>query len=92
MHLEASLLRAIARLSRQGRRATLAELELRVSGEPEALRDALRRLHGASLVTGHGAEVRLTLAGLAVAVSSAARRREPCAATASARRGKKHTT
>ncbi|HRG95202.1 MAG TPA: hypothetical protein PLR99_03065 [Polyangiaceae bacterium] len=86
MHLEASLLRAIARLSRQGRRATLDELELRVSGEPEALLDALRRLRAASLVTAHGAEVRLTLAGLAVAVSTAAARREPRAAT---RRGKK---
>ena len=61
MHLEASLLRAIARLSRQGRRATLPELELRVLGEPDALRAALGRLNVASLLTVHGSEVRLTL-------------------------------
>ncbi|HQY64857.1 MAG: hypothetical protein IPF92_12830 [Myxococcales bacterium] len=90
MHLEASLLRAIARLSRQGRRATLPELELRVLGEPDALRAALGRLNVASLLTVHGSEVRLTLAGLAVAVSTAAHRREPRAATAAGeRRGKR---
>lgn len=78
MHLEASLLRAIARLSRQGRAATVSELELRVLGEPEAINAALGRLVRASLATVHaGTELRLTMVGLAVAASSASVRREP---------------
>lgn len=73
MHLESQLLRAIARLSRQGRPARLPDLELRIAAEPDAIHAALERLTAGAYVTRHGGdELRLTLSGLAVAVATAA--------------------
>jgi hypothetical protein len=66
-----TLLRALARLARKGRPATILSLMERAGGGPRDVREALRRLERAALVTRSPAGAALTLAGLAVAVSSA---------------------
>lgn len=72
MLLDTRILRAIARLSRASKVATVPEIELRVAAEPEELRSALVRLARSSLVVRRVDEVRLTMFGLAVAVASGA--------------------
>jgi Mn-dependent DtxR family transcriptional regulator len=94
MHLDAQILRAIARLSRKSQPATLSEIELRVAAEPHEIRTALVRLARSELVTRRAHEVRLTMFGLAAAVATSALPRRPSSsstksAAAPSRSGKK---
>lgn len=73
MLLDTRILRAVARLSRVSKPATLPEIELRVAAEPHELRRALLRLAQSGLLVRRTEEVRLTMFGLAVAVASGAR-------------------
>lgn len=66
MSYDLSVLRAMVRLSRAGRAVTVHELLVRVGGEEADAHASLRRLEASGLATG----TRLTLSGLAVAVSS----------------------
>jgi RIO-like serine/threonine protein kinase len=68
---ELTLLRALARLSRMRRAVDLEALALRAGGSVEDVRAAVARLSRASLVDRTGG-LRLTMAGLAVAVASSA--------------------
>lgn len=70
MNLELLLLRAVLRLSRAGRPATLASLLVRVDAPRRAVFDALATLGRHGLVDREGRSVRLTMMGLAVAVAT----------------------
>lgn len=71
MSYEIRVLRALLRLARRRRPATLEELRLRVGGDERALRRALGVLARAELVQPGPEGPRLSLVGLAVAVASA---------------------
>jgi RIO-like serine/threonine protein kinase len=66
MSYDLSVLRAMVRLSRAGLAVTVHELLVRAGGEEADVHASLRRLQASGLVAG----TRLTLSGLAVAVSS----------------------
>jgi RIO-like serine/threonine protein kinase len=72
--LDLTVLRAIARLSRKGMGSDLSALAVRAGGSLEDVRGALGRLSRAQLVDRSDARkgVRLTMAGLAIAVASGA--------------------
>jgi RIO-like serine/threonine protein kinase len=69
--LDLSVLRALARLSRRGKSGELEALAVRSGGTVEEVRGAIGRLSRADLVD-RTRGLRLTMAGLAVAVASAA--------------------
>ena len=68
-NLDLTVLRALARLSRMRKTVDCEALALRAGGSLDDVRAALGRLSRASLVD-RSAGVRLTMAGLAVAVAS----------------------
>ena len=70
MGYDISVLRAILRLARRRLGADLEQISLRVTGEGGDVRSAVRRLERAGLVARTNDTVRLTMAGLAVAVAS----------------------
>jgi RIO-like serine/threonine protein kinase len=70
-NLDVSVLRALARLSRTRRAVDCESIALRAGGSLEDVRASLGRLSRASLVE-RSTTVRLTMAGLAVAVASGA--------------------
>jgi len=72
MLLDTRILRAVARLSRASKAATIPEIELRVAAEPHEIRRALARLAQSLMVVRRTDEVRLTMFGLAMAVASGA--------------------
>jgi Mn-dependent DtxR family transcriptional regulator len=75
MGYDISVLRAILRLARRRLGADLQEIGLRVTGGEPDVRAAIRRLERAGLVeAATGGAVRLTMAGLTVAVASLPRR------------------
>ena len=76
MHpLYLDILRALFRLHRYRRPAELAAIELRVPLAGPGLRDAIRALERAEMLTFDGRQAHLTLPGLAVAAAAAKRRR-----------------
>jgi hypothetical protein len=85
VNLDFMVLRALARLSRMRRAVDCEALALRAGGSIEDVRGALGRLSRANLVD-RSAEVRLTLAGLAVAVASGAAAEKPRRARSARRR------
>jgi RIO-like serine/threonine protein kinase len=70
-NLDVSVLRAVARLSRTRRAVDCESIALRAGGSLEDVRASLGRLSRASLVD-RSSTVRLTMAGLALAVASGA--------------------
>lgn len=70
MKLELLLLRAVLRLSRAGRPATLASVLVRVDAPRAAVFDALATLRRHGLVDRDGRSIRLTMMGLAVAIAT----------------------
>lgn len=93
MRCELSLLQALVRLSRNGVRtgedALTRSSEGRSLGAPSAVRDALRCLERGGFVTRSAEDVRLTFAGLALAVAFAPTERSGHRVAAPARRAKK---
>ncbi len=73
MHIDAQVLRAIARISRSGKPPSLIELDLWIHAEPAAIRTSLVRLARSELVQRRGDAVHLTMLGLALAVAAGAR-------------------
>jgi RIO-like serine/threonine protein kinase len=68
------VLRALARLSRMRKIVDFEALALRAGGTLEDARGAIGRLARSGFVERRGEELRLTMAGLAVAVASGASR------------------
>ena len=75
MSLEIDVLRALLRLARRRTPPTLEQLVVRVGGEEDDVRRALRALAKSGLVQRTSAGLRLSMAGLAVAVACAQRPR-----------------
>ncbi|MBX3261250.1 MAG: hypothetical protein KF782_16310 [Labilithrix sp.] len=73
MSLEIDVLRALLRLARRRTPPTLEQLVVRVGGEEADVRRALGSLAKSGLVQRTPAGLRLSLAGLAVAVACAQR-------------------
>jgi len=71
-NLDVSVLRAMARLSRTRGAVDCESIAIRVRGSMEEVRASLGRLARASLVSRSAESVRLTMAGLALAVASGA--------------------
>lgn len=69
MHTELAILRAMLRISRRRATADIDTLLVRVGGTEAELRVALRALEAAGFVERRTRDVRLTMAGLAVAVA-----------------------
>jgi hypothetical protein len=70
MHTELAILRAMLRISRRRATADLDTLLVRVGGTEAECRVAIRSLEAAGFVERRpGGQVRLTMAGLAVAVA-----------------------
>lgn len=72
MSTEIAVLRALLRLSRRRAPATLADLVSRVREDERDVQHALASLARSQLVLRNGETARLSMAGLAVAVASAA--------------------
>ncbi|MBX3210067.1 MAG: hypothetical protein KF764_33865 [Labilithrix sp.] len=77
MSLEIDVLRALLRLARRRTPPTLEQLVVRVGGEETDVRRALGSLARSGLVQRSPAGLRLSLAGLAVAVACARRPAAP---------------
>jgi len=75
MSLEIDVLRALLRLARRRTPPTLEQIVVRVGGEEADVRRALRSLARSGLVQRTPAGLRLSMAGLAVAVACAQRSR-----------------
>lgn len=75
MSLEIDVLRALLRLARRRTPPTIEQLVVRVGGDDADVRRALRSLARDGLVQRTPAGVRLSMAGLAVAVACAQRPR-----------------
>ena len=75
MSTEIAVLRALLQLSRRATPATFSELLARVGSNATELQRALASLARSELVTRSGPSARLSLAGLAVAVSASAQAR-----------------
>jgi DNA-binding IclR family transcriptional regulator len=73
MSLELDVLRALLRLARRRTPPTLEQLADRVHGDETAIRTTLKALASSGLVQRTPAGLRLSLAGLAVAVAHAQR-------------------
>lgn len=86
MSTDLHVLRALLRLSRRARPATLEDVVASVREDAAAVQQALAALARAGLVQRTGESPRLSLAGLAVAVAAAAK------AKAEARRAKTLTS
>jgi hypothetical protein len=71
MSLEIDVLRSLLRLARRRTAPTLDQIVVRVGGDELAVRQALRALARGGLVQRTPAGLRLSLAGLAVAVACA---------------------
>jgi Mn-dependent DtxR family transcriptional regulator len=70
MTFDANVLRALLRLARRREAAAVASVAVRVSGTPSKVRASMRRLRSGGLVEMRATgEVRLTMAGLAVAIA-----------------------
>lgn len=82
MSLEIDVLRALLRLARRRTPPTLEQLVVRVGGEEADVRRALSSLAKSQLVQRTPAGLRLSLAGLAVAVACAQRPARPRAVPA----------
>ena len=82
MSYEIDVLRALLRLARRRTPPTLEQLVVRVGGDETAVRRALQSLAKQSLVQRTPAGLRLSLAGLAVAVACAQRPRAAAQADA----------
>jgi len=76
MSLEIDVLRALLRLARRRTPPTLEQLVVRVGGEEADVRRALRSLAKSGLVQRTPGGLRLSMAGLAVAVACAQRPRQ----------------
>jgi Mn-dependent DtxR family transcriptional regulator len=70
MTFDANVLRALLRLARRREAAAVDSVAVRVSGTPAQVRASMRRLRSGGLVEMRATgEVRLTMAGLAVAIA-----------------------